>query len=513
MKTTGVTLRELLQIPLLRSASVISGARGLERPVQFIDIMETPDLDGWVREGVLLMTTAYPIRHEPGRLSNMIVALSKGRAAGLAIKPAHFLQGIPEEAIRLSEECGLPLIELPPDIPYTEITQAVMEQVLDRQASMLRRSDEVYRKLTMMVLENIGIQAVNDHVSDLLKAPVAVIDNTGVTIVSSPAGWDYRQADHPLSWNINVDRRSVARLIVDKEKLDAMEEVGVEQARLVLALELMRNKIIEDTESRLRGNFIDELMTPPVPPRQEVEQRGRQLGMNPAQQWEIVVIEGQTAPEEEWMNHLLSIEADKYGVRPHVEFRSNRAILFLPTPPSEQEQVADGEEKEIPWDTIIAGWLNDRQGHLHGYRAGIGRPKWLWDIHHGYSEARSALTISRRLSGGGSLTAFKDVEIYHLLRGSVDERGFGELFDRKLGRLRQYDEEHHSDLLRTLFFYLDSRGSLMDTANHLFIHRNSVKYRLDRIRDITGIDLNDPHQQFIIHMCLIYYYLMEHPED
>ncbi|WP_411348244.1 PucR family transcriptional regulator [Paenibacillus sp. WLX2291] len=511
MKTTGITVRELLQIPPLQSARLISGERGLDRAVQSIDIIEAPDLTDWVKEGVLLMTTAYALRQQPSRLVDMIQSLTRGQAAGLAIKSEQFVQAIPQEALQMSEQYGLPLIELPLDIPYTDITQAVMEQVLDRQASMLRRSDEVYRKLTMMVLENIGIQAVNDHVSDLLKAPVAVIDNAGVTIVASPAGWNYHQAAHPLSWNINVDRRTVARLIVDKERLDDMEEIGVEQARLVLALELMRNKIIEDTENRLRGNFIDELMTPPAPPRHEVEQRGRQLGMNPAQLWEVAVIEGQIAPEEEWINELLEPEATTYGVRPHVEFRSNRAVLFLPTPAADGENGITRQEL-IPWTDIVGNWLNDRQGKLTGYRAGIGRPTWLWDMHESYSEARHALTISRRLSGGGPVTAYKDVEIYHLLRGTVDERGFGELFDRKLGKLKQYDEEHNSDLLRTLFFYLETRGSLLDTARQLFIHRNSVKYRLERIRDITGFDLNDPHEQFVSHMCLIYYYLIERPD-
>lgn len=513
MKDKGVTIREILRIPLLQEAQIIAGEQGLERIVQFIDIMEVPDLTGWPKEGVLMLTTAYAIRDHPDQLAEMIRILHEGGAAGLAIKSARFLNTIPFEALQMSNDCGLPLIELPPEIPYTDITQAVMEQVLDRQATLLRRSDEVYRTLTMMVLENIGIQAVSDHVAGLLKAPVAVIDNSGGIVVSSPAGWDFREAVHPLRWNINVDRRSVAHLLVDKEKLDAMEEVGIEQARLVLALELMRNKIIEDTENRLRGNFIDELMTPPAPPRHEVEQRGRQLGMNPLHLWEVAVIEGTVAPDEEWMNKLLYEQAEKYHIRPHVEFRSNRAILFLPTPPASSDQRSGHEPQEpIPWADIVLSWLNDKEGQLAGYRSGIGRPKALWDIHEGFSEARNALTISRKLSGETALTAYKDVEVYHLLRGTMDEKGFGVLFDRKLGKLKQYDEEHNSDLLRTLFFYLESRSSLIETANHLFIHRNSVKYRLERIRDITGFDLNDPHEQFVCQMCLIYYYLLEHPE-
>ncbi|CAM4331143.1 PucR family transcriptional regulator [Saccharibacillus endophyticus] len=509
MEKTGVTVSELLRMPLLGQAKVVGGAQGLSRPVRCIDIIEVPDLKGWVKEGVLMLTTAYSIRHDPSRLTDMIRTLAQGGAAGLAIKPARFLNEIPKEALLASEEAGLPLIELPPEIPYTDITQAVMEQVLDRQAVLLRRADEIYRKLTRMVLENSGIQAVQDQVSALLGTSTAVVDYAGCTLVASPVGWDYRTAEHPQEWNIDVDRRSVARLLVDKRELDELEGVAIEQFRLVLALELMRDKIVADTESRLRGNFIDELMTPPGLSRHEAEQRGRQLGMNPAQMWQVVVIEGDLSPDETGLIRLLQQEAASRGVKPHVEFRSNRAILFLPMFASKETTTL--EETHV-WTSVVKDWMRSKESGLSRCRAGIGRPKWLWDIHEGYSEARSALSISNKLSGG-ELTDYEEIELYHLLRGTADDVGFKALFERRLGKLKQYDEDHGGDLLRTLFFYLKSRGSLIDTANHLFIHRNSVKYRLERIRDIAGFDLNDPHEQLTLHLCLIAYYLSEQPSE
>ncbi|OWR31572.1 polyketide synthase regulator [Saccharibacillus sp. O23] len=509
MEKTGVTLHELLRMPLLEQARVVGGAVGLSRPVRFIDIIEVPDLKGWVKEGVLMLTTAYSIRHDPPLLAEMIRTLAQGGAAGLAIKPARFLNEIPEEALAASERYGLPLIELPPEIPYTDITKAVMEQVLDRQAVLLRRADEIYRKLTRMVLENTGIQAVQDQVSALLGAETAVVDHSGCAIVSSPAGWDYREAKHPLRRDIDLDRRTVARLLVNKRELDEMEEIAIEQSRLVLALELMRDKIVEDTESRMRGNFIDELMTPPGLSKHEAEQRGRQLGMNPGQQWQVAVIEGSVPPEEDGLIRLLQREAASRGVKPHAEFRSNRAILFLPLPATRDD---DRREPESLWTQTVGGWMKSGEAGLQRCRAGIGRPKWLWEIHDGYGEARGALAISRKLSGG-DLTAYDEIELYHLLRGTADDEGFKALFERRLGKLKRYDDEHGGDLLRTLFFYLKSRGSLIDTANNLFIHRNSVKYRLERIRDIAGFDLNDPHEQLTLHLCLIAYYLSEQSSE
>ncbi|WP_151734394.1 PucR family transcriptional regulator ['Paenibacillus yunnanensis' Narsing Rao et al. 2020] len=507
MNTQGITLRELLQLPVLSKAKVISGAQGLDRIVRFVDIMEVPDLQGWISEGVMLLTTAYSIRHDPSLLTELIYTLNGLGAAALAIKPARFLKEIPGEAIAASNDCGLPIVEIPPEIPYTDITQPVTELLLGRQALLLRRSEEVYRTLTTMVLENSGIQAVSDNVAELLKAPVALIDNEGRTIVSSPPDYGWQPGEAPLGWNIHVDKRTVARLVIDKEKLDDLEEVGVEQARVVFALELMRRKVAEDTEFRLRGNFIDELMTPPFPSRHEVERRARQLGMNPEHQWEVAVIEGTTAPSEETVYRLLDREARRRGVTPHAEYRSNRAVLFLPT--QEGRKVSPAGEELEPWAATLQEWMRDKAGGLSGYRAGIGNPQQLWNIHTSYGEARKALSVARRLgAGAGEVTNYGDIEVYHLLEG-LSGPGFEALFERKLGKLLRYDKEHDSNMLLTFYHYLECNGSLIDTAASLYIHRNSVKYRLERIRDITGFDLNDPREQFVCHLCLIYYYLQE----
>lgn len=506
LNTRGITLRELMQLPILSKATVISGGQGLDRVVRFVDIMEVPDLKGWISEGVMLLTTAYSIRHDPSLLTNLIYTLDNLGAAALAIKPARFLKEIPQGAIEASNACGLPIVEIPPEIPYTDITQPVMELLLGRQAMLLRRAEEVYRTLTTMVLENSGIQAVTDNVADFLKAPVALVDTDRQIIVSSPSDYSWPQNGGTLNWNIHVDRRTVARLLVDKEKLDDMEEVGIEQARLVFALELMRKKVAEDTEFRLRGNFIDELLTPPLPSRHEVERRARQLGMNPEHKWEVAVIEGETAPSEETVNRLLDREAKKRGVTPHAEYRSSRAVLFLPTPEGRKFSASADEE---PWAKALERWLQDKSEGLGSYRTGIGTPEFLWDIHTSYNEARKALSVSRRLGqGAGTVTRYEEMEVYHLLEG-LGGPGFERLFERKLGKLLRYDQEHDSNMLLTFYHYLECRGSLIETANSLYIHRNSVKYRLERIRDITGFDQNDPREQFVCHLCLIYYYLQE----
>ncbi|GJM76400.1 hypothetical protein HMSSN036_86160 [Paenibacillus macerans] len=92
-KNTGTTVKEVLNLPILRQAKVLSGHKGLDRVIQFIDIMEVPELKGWVKEGVLILTTAYAIRNEPLQLTELVRILHASGGAALAIKPTRFCRG------------------------------------------------------------------------------------------------------------------------------------------------------------------------------------------------------------------------------------------------------------------------------------------------------------------------------------------------------------------------------------------------------------------------------------
>jgi DNA-binding PucR family transcriptional regulator len=69
--------------------------------------------------------------------------------------------------------------------------------------------------------------------------------------------------------------------------------------------------------------------------------------------------------------------------------------------------------------------------------------------------------------------------------------------------LEDYDREHNSDLIRTLSVFFDMNANASETAERLFLHRNSLAYRLDRIRQITGLDLKSPETRLALQLGLL----------
>ena len=84
LKLECLTVREMLQLPILQDATLIGGEQGLDRIVRYVDILEVPDLKGWTREGEMLLTTGYSIQHDPALLKNVVKELVQDNGAALA---------------------------------------------------------------------------------------------------------------------------------------------------------------------------------------------------------------------------------------------------------------------------------------------------------------------------------------------------------------------------------------------------------------------------------------------
>lgn len=516
MDSFGVTVKELLNIPLLKDVKVISGEKGIDRIVRYIDIMEVPDFEGWLREGELLLTTAYSIRNNPLQLPKLIEHMAKAGAAALGIKPHRFIQGIPEETVFESNKYGLPIIEIPQSIPYIDITQAVMELVLNKQAILLRRSEEIYKSLTKLVLENTGLQHVADKVADLLSTSIQVTDRYGNALVKSPQDFCFGQDHKKQSFAILVDKQVEGNFIIDKEHLDDMEQVCVEQARLVFSLELMRKKTELVTELRLRGNFVDELLSDFPPSMHEIENKGKKFGFSPNYFWEVAIIEineelGSNKPDVLTDLYQLVEQNSNYpDVRSYIEKKGDRILLILPSKKTPDHRKMNLYENQVEkWGDILKKWADRFQGTAKKIRVGIGQQTSLWEIQRGYSEARKALSIGGKLFNEQHVMLYEDIEVYQLLYEVKDNTGFEKLLEKHLGKLYTYDKEHGTDLVKTLHVYLECSGSLVETASKLFIHRNSVKYRMDRIKEIADVDLDNARECFLYQLCLAYYYLKE----
>ena len=142
----------------------------------------------------------------------------------------------------------------------------------------------------------------------------------------------------------------------------------------------------------------------------------------------------------------------------------------------------------------LAQCLKEETKHLSCILSvGIGRPYTApADLHRSFVEAEEALHIGRALGEAGQITAFSNLGLFHWLYHLPPECQEDNIYLQKVNILFAHDTAHHSDLLPTLEAYLDRGGNALQTAKDLFIHRNTLLYRLAKIEKLCQIDLTDP---------------------
>jgi purine catabolism regulator len=166
------------------------------------------------------------------------------------------------------------------------------------------------------------------------------------------------------------------------------------------------------------------------------------------------------------------------------------------------EAAADGQETHL---TALARLLfrAAQDASAGTLSAGVGRAcANLGDLPQAAAEARDALRIGRRVHGDGKLVSYADLGLYrllHILRDSAELRTF---YEQTLGPLADYDRRTGQNLIETLEVFFECHGNLSQTAQRLHHHRNSLLYRVGRIQEISGLDLEDPEARLSLQVAL-----------
>ncbi len=276
-------------------------------------------------------------------------------------------------------------------------------------------------------------------------------------------------------------------------------------ARRVLETELGKERIRLETELGVRGDFVDDLVSGHYGSVDLLLQRARYLGADLSEGALVLVVDiddfarylERRKPKEPIIQELKRRLADAVRLQARQLFsnfllgpRSDNVILFLG--PSEKEP-----PKELP--ELARRLARDVQRYVKGLlpdltvSVGIGRykrdPALLPDA---YSEAEVALEIGHRIHGPSSVSTFEGAGTYKLLFRVLQENPeeLEAFYGETLEPVVRYDSRYGTDLVQTLTTYLGNDASTVRTAGDLFAHRHTIRYRLDRVGELTGLDVD-----------------------
>ena len=277
-----------------------------------------------------------------------------------------------------------------------------------------------------------------------------------------------------------ADSVAVMALIDPEGEATNEDLAALEYGSTILAMELARQRSVADTEIRIRRDLVEDLLA--GTDAASALPRGEAFGRDLSAPHRVLVFEsGSRAADEETFFNAVRRGCRDMGLGQLLVSRGGTVVLIA--------------ERELDWDDLYS--LVHRELSGNSCPIGVGGPtQGVEDFPRSHREALLALRLQRDIARTAGVTVFDDLGIYRLLATSEDTSEIERFVTEWLGSLVEYDTQRNADLVDTLHQYLESGGHYDSAATALSIHRSTLKYRLQRIRQVTERDLSDPEVSF-----------------
>jgi purine catabolism regulator len=295
--------------------------------------------------------------------------------------------------------------------------------------------------------------------------------------------------------------RGYLSLIGQEGELDELDRLVIRQGAVVCAVEMARAKAVREVEKRLQGDLLDALLQENLSPRDAgLWMQTMAMEENIAHVALRFAWDGSSPPSRRRMETIINGEIARQKLKVINNPMAGEVVCFC--------QVPSGSAR--PEVAMQLGQAVLQQGAQEypetPIRCGIGTPAMdFYDWRTSFRQAGQALELARRLRGLKPFY-FPDLSVYRLLLQLEHSPELITFQEQTLGPLLAH--ENANELIATLEAYFYHNSNVSQTAESLFIHRNTLIYRLERISSIMNLNMDNPETRLAVQLALRIYRMM-----
>jgi len=486
-----------------------AGEAAADRALRWVHISEHEDPTPWLSGGELLLTTGYNL-NGPAKQRSFVAALARSGAAGLGFGIGFDHKRLPKAIREAAQEHELPLFEVPYEMPFIAITEKAAGRLINEGYDVLERSTRVHERLERLVIEGAGLDEIVATTAGAIEGAAIVQDPTGRELARHPPAGDPGQeataalaaevAERPndgapasftpvceglagRALSVPVPGRRGGAPIAWLTVISAGEELGdferlcARQASIVVGLELMRERVVRETERRLAGDLLADALGGRL---DADELRGRLRAFGVGSRAAMLVFELDDPQGAETALEQALVDA---GIPALVATGSagGRHLLCAVV----DAEAADPLDAARRARDALAGGPG-----RNGVRAAASRPASVGALRRAFHEARCALEATSIADGEApAVASHRDLGAFTLLLALQDDDALRLYSDGLLEPIERTEGEYGDELLRSLEAFIENNGNWERAARQLFCHRHTLRYRIRKIEELTGRDL------------------------
>jgi PucR family transcriptional regulator, purine catabolism regulatory protein len=504
------TVADLLAIDDL-ALGLVAGKGGVARPIRWAHVSELQDPTAFLRGGEVLLTTGLGLRGDGRAQARYVERLAEAGLAALGLGLGFAFQTTPAAVVDAADRAGFPVFEVPFEVPFIAITEALFSRLVNEQYVLLQRAGTVQQTLSRLLVEGAGLDALLGAYARMTGTRGWLFDLHGEVLAAAPGAtavepralWAEVQALRPEVNEFSVSlageagSRSLLPILVGgspagflvlhrAERPEPFHQVVVHHLATAIALDLAKAQAVARTERRLVGDFLDALLEGELS-GDETRRRLRFLGLGKSPAVAVLVAHPGEAHDDadEAAERLRRLVEDRLSRRPapYVCSVHDRSVVAL-------FEAADPAAARAAAEAVADG-VRARGADA---RIGLGMPEPdPRGLRRTYQEARFALeaAAATQATRPGPRVATVDDLGSHRLLLALQEDAALEAFSRGLlGPLRAYDQRQRGELVASLRTFLEHNGNWEAAARALDVHRHTLRYRIRRVAELTGRDLD-----------------------
>ncbi|PSR36221.1 MAG: hypothetical protein C7B44_10195 [Sulfobacillus thermosulfidooxidans] len=533
-----LTIARLMKTPILKEARLVAGYDGINRMADSVNMMDAPDIVEWIRPQQILITTLYSVKDDRSVLNTLIPQLAERGCAALGIKPQRYLERVPAELYDQANQWGLPIIELPQQLPLGIISHEITR-------ALLRRDDvdwnddtqeKVFLEMTDIALRgHQGWEMVAQHLSQLWHASVGLLDNTRA--IRAVAARGINNALFEMVAQQLRDRASYVRdgspqgLVASGETAEGYPVIreGVWYGEIIL---VRRRKPLGmalpaaiHAIALLRAKQYWSMQQLYVQQRQWIEGMTREGSLTPVSTltspfrldrvlfkgpYGAMVVHVQTGPGFQRMgnhwNQRVSL-LDETAQWLQMFLTQKGWGLILASDDDELVGIASPGSKSMEGDDF--SW-NYRQleeashalwAHFH-VKVSFHLGRLYPSASHLPLSLQEAREVAKTLTNH-VINVYQARSLQALLRQIAPEdraRFVTEVF----GPLLTLSEPERAVLLETMDIFFENQNQASEAAKALYVHRNTVLYRIRKLEDLLHRSLSDAEDLLTVRVALLF---------
>ena len=549
------TVRKLLESEQFPKMKLLCGEKGLDLEVKGIRIIEIEDMERYLTGGEILITSFQVyLSCNDREVEQHFEDLVKSDISGFIVKKRKEYDPTGRRLSLLEKHCKkyeIPLVEISEDSYYWGIIRYVIMQVFDKATARLKYFKITHDNFNTFILNNNGscntASNIIKFLSVMIENPVVLYyGNLNCMVSTNSDNSKLILSDEIQPYKPNIITKfqymkqmkgSCVQYVVkfailseveiyititeENRGLTELDYMAIENAIINLQYGFLSEFAQDEVKKKYQRDLIHNILNGLLSSK-EMTEAAAQLGMKESDTYRVVDFHTikknvQRKYTKEQLHEVGVIEGELMHLLPDaLIYRNMDQIVMIQQVDSNQTELEYQKEMEEVEDVIQRSILYRKKDT--DFQIGIGKSvegyQRLKESYYEASQAIKYIEIIRQVTGdkNKSVVHYSNLGFFQIFGEIDDVTELERYIPETLKKLYLYDDEHKGELITTLQMYLRNKQSIRKTADAMFVHYRTISYRLEKIKQISGINFDNANEVLAVSNGLIIYKMLKEIE-